>query len=375
MRCLIACTFLALPSVAAAGSCDALIAKAKDLKGEPLVAQYKQVLACSAAEAEVAYPTFVKSAAEVGLIVDLSVAAIDAKAYTPVWNVLETIPDYGARDEIAKGVGAHCADHPETIPFLKGAYYGLTKGRQFAQWENAFVACEDAQISAFLLDLVKAPPSSSYNEKYDSVLEAFIARERAGALDGLQAAATAAAANDGPFAGILDRMDQAITPEGFAAEPSADDKQRLAKAMVAVAQGVGPEKALIVADRLFAAGRESEAGSLLPSIYPDRVQPGGGLLYGVAAIEACDGAVIIHHATVAEPGKRWSVGPAIEGPARTAFKAKLKCAAAEPWPVVVSPEPLANAEAIEPWLADLEKQYGSKGEDVKRKAEKPLALD
>jgi hypothetical protein len=136
---------------------------------------------------------------------------------------------------------------------------------------------------------------------------------------------------------------------------------------------VGPEQAALVADRLFNAGAEAAAASLLPRVYPDRVQSGGRLMYGIASIETCEKEMVVHYASVIEPSKRWSIVADIEGPAR-AFKAKLKCTSGQPWEVLATGEPVANANAIASWVDDLVKQYEGKGLAVKTKEEKQIVL-
>ena len=144
--------------------------------------------------------------------------------------------------------------------------------------------------------------------------------------------------------------------------------------MATVAGAVLPEQAALVADRLFNAGSESAAASLLPAVYPERVQGNDMFLYGTAAVEACDGQAIIHYAAVYEPAKRWSILQDVEEPSR-AFKPKLKCSADGPWPVLVTSEPLAEKSGLDNWAKELESQWINKGNEVKLKGEKSITLN
>jgi hypothetical protein len=373
-RALLALAVLAaLPAPALAGSCDALVAKASTAEGDALVKAYQELLACDKAEAEAAYNDFLQQTGDVETLTALSLAAIDAKAYAPVWNSLDKIKDYGTRDEAAKAIGAACTEHPEALVFLKGAYFGL-KDIQFAKWDEAYAACPSEDIDAWLEGLIKKPPETSYDEKYNTLLSIWVKRKGKGALEVLTQAAITAAGNGGPFNAVLEAMDRAVQPE-YGADLSEEDRQLLRTALVEVARNVEPEKAKQVADRLYDAGAEAEAASLLPRIYPDRVQEGGKLLYGVAAIESCDKEAVIHYREVLEPAKRWSILGAVEEPVRAEAKAKLKCDPGGPWPVVATPEPVASSDGVDAWVEALEQQWVSKGYDVKTRSDKELVLD
>lgn len=371
-RLLVALTLALVPTAAFAGACDAHVKKASTVKGEELVKAYKDLLACSKNEAEVAYDAFMKASGDVGTLVDLSLAAIDAKVYSPVWAMQEKIPDYSARDEIAKGVGANCAAHPEVVTFLQGAYFGL-RDIQFAQWDDALVTCESPALVTWMQGVVAKPPASAYDEKYAAIVTAYVRRERQKSLDTLSKAAAEAAKNNGPFNLLIEKMDAAIESPEIGEEPTEADRKLLADALVALAKNVNREQAAMVADRLYNAGAESAAASLLPQVYPDRVQSDGTLLYGVAAVEQCDKEATIHWMTVSDPAKRWSILRDAEAAARAA-KPRHKCAVKEPWPVVATPEPVAGNADVQKWVDGLVAEWSAKGLDVKAKEEKSVAL-
>ncbi len=362
---------LAAPAVASA-NCDALVKKAATVKGDALVSTYKALIKCDKATAEGAYLEFLKGTGDVPTMTALSLAAIDAQIFMPVWTSLEKVKDYSARDETAAAIGAACETNPQVIVFLKGAYLGL-KAIQFSQWDDAFAACPSAEIEGWLQARVEDPPASSFDEKYNSVLQIWTDRKGSAAMGALKGAAIKAAGNDGPFNSVLEAMDRSVQPTSYGAEVSPEDAAALTANLVEIASGVNPERARSVADRLFNAGSEKEAASLLPRIYPDRVQAGGGMLYGVASVEACDNEVILHVASATEPGTRWSVASDLEAPAR-AFKPRLKCTAEGPWPVLVTPEPVADSKAIDAWVATLMKQWTDKGMSVKTRPEAAIAL-
>lgn len=356
-------------TVASAGKCDALVAKSGSESGEALVKAYEQLLACDAGEAKAAFVDFMTASGDAETLTALSVTAIDNKAYQEVWGNISKIKDFSSRGKVVKGVGESCADHPEVVTFLKGAYYGL-RPIQLAHWEGAYVSCGNEDLQGFIKSQVAAPPKRTFDEKYNTVLKIWTEREGKGALEALSAAAVAAAP-EGPFTSILESMNRAVQPTGLGASITDEDRKLLEQALVKVAGQVDPAKAREVADRLFNAGAEDAAASLLPVIYKDRVQSDGSLMYGVASVETCDKQAIIHYAAVTEPGKRWSIQKDVEGPAR-AFKPKLKCDSGE-WPVLFTPEPVAGSGDVDAWAKDLEAEWGAKT-DAKLKGEKAFAL-
>lgn len=371
VRFVLALTALALP-VAASANCDALIKKGNTAEGPALIQTYTSLIACDKAEAEAAYSDFLKQTGDVSTMVDLSLTAIDAQIFMPVWRSLEQLKDYSARDETAKSIGAQCQDHPQVLVFLKGAYHAL-KNIRFSQWDDAYIACPSDEIQGWLQARVEEPPALAFDEKYNTILSIWVDRERVDALPSLQKAAITASGNDGPFNSILEAMDSAVQPTAFGEDVDPEHATALKLSLVELAGQVGPERARLVADRLFNAGSEAEAASLLPAIYPDRVQAGGSLMYGVIAVEACDKDVVLHYAAVTEPATRWSVVEDVSEPARD-VKPKLKCTAEEPWVVLVTPEPVTDSNEVKDWVEELEPQWTAKGLSVKTKSESDIEL-
>ena len=71
-------------------------------------------------------------------------AAIETEVWTPVWRVLShDALDYDVRDQVATVIGEKCTENPKIVAFLKGAYFGL-RDLEFQQWDDALVACQDA---------------------------------------------------------------------------------------------------------------------------------------------------------------------------------------------------------------------------------------
>lgn len=366
-----------LSGPAHAGPCDALVKRAETAKGPDLVSGYGSLLKCDKKLAEDNFIRFMSGAGDADTLVSLSLTAIDAEIWSPVWTMVGKISSYEARDEVADRVGAACGEHAKVIPFLVGAYFGL-RDIDYKQWDDALLSCDSQELLTWMTTQVEAPPDKQYDEKYNTLITVYARRLGADALPSLQKAAIQAA-KAGPFDAILSQIDESVAPE-LGDQMSAEDRAKLESTLVEVAKKVSPDKARAVADRLASAGSEGAAARLLPTIYPDRVQGGGAFLYGGASVETadCKGAktAVIHFAGLSEPGKLWVVYEAAQAPLRT-FKPKLdKCKAesTEPWPVIVSPEPLADTKALEGWAKTLEAAWADKGYAVSFKEEKGLSL-
>lgn len=367
--------FNILSSPAHAASCDSWIKKGETAQGAALADAFSGLVRCDKAVAEASYVKFMANAKDADALVGLSMVAIDGEVWTPVWSMIGKISSYEARDEVAERIGAACMEHPKIVSFLEGAYFGL-RDIDFAQWDDAFGACESPELLKWMTDQVENPPKKAFDDKFDTVARSFAQRLHAEALPHLAVGAIAAS-KDGPFDAILGHMDAAVSPQ-LGEQMNAEDQKALEAALVKVAQGVGPAQSRAVADRLAGAGAEAAAARLLPVIFPDRVQSDGAFLYGGASIELaeCKGAktAVIHYAALRDTGARWTVQQVAEKPLQ-GFKAKLdKCTAEGPWPTAVSPEPLKSASEADAWIKDFEKTYADKGYAVTLRREKDLTL-
>lgn len=368
---------LALVSTASAGPCDALIKKADTVKGGDVASAYGALIKCDRKLAEDNFVRFMTSAGDAQSLVTLSLTAIDADIWSPVWSMVGKISDYSARDEVASEVGGACATHPQVVKFLQGAYFGLRES-DFGQWDDAFESCESAELITWMTQQVENPPDKQFDEKFNTVVEVYAKRQGAGALPSLTKGAIKAS-KAGPFDTMITAMESSVAPS-LGEDMTPESRAALESSYVAVAQKVGPDKARAVADRLANSGSEAAAAKLLPAVYPDRVQGGGGFIYGGAALEAADckgtKTLVIHYASVSEPGKQWNILAAAEAPLR-AMKPKLdKCKpeSGDPWPTAVTPEPVKDTKAIEAWAGTLQKQWQDKGYTVTLKEEKAVAL-
>ena len=362
---------------AAAASCDAALKRAETAKGADTAAAFGALIKCDRTLAEESFAKVMTNAGDADALVALTLTAIDGEVWTPVWTMVGRIKDYAARDEVATRVGEACVEHGRVVSFLQGAYFGLHDA-EFLQWDNALASCESPALMTWMTQQVEGPPDKPYDEKFNTVAAAFAKKKGPAALESLAKGAVKAA-KGGPFDALLAQMDEAVAPE-LGEEMTADNKAALEKALIQVASGAGPAQARMVADRLADGGNQSAAASLLPKVYPDRVQSGGGFLYGGVSIETADckgvKTAVLHVASVTEPGKLWNILGAVEAPLRV-FKPKLeKCKAesADPWPVATTPEPLKDAKALEAWVKALTDQWTAKGYTVQRKDEKAIAL-
>jgi hypothetical protein len=358
------------PAAHAQSACEKMVTDGLKKQDAALVASYRSLLGCDKAVAERVFVDYMKATGDVQTLIDLSLSAISADAYAAVWPMLDKVP-YAVRDQVASGIGAACVDEPKLLPFLQGAYFSL-KGVDFDNWKPALVACQAAPMSAWLEETIRKVPEKTYDDKYTAVMAAYSKRQQAAALPLLTEAATTAGKGTGPFQQLVDTMESSVRPDGYG-EPSAEDKSALESALMSVAATATPEHAMIVAEKLYNLELPQSAASLLVRVYPDKVQANGSLMYGVAAIESCDGEAQVHFAEVIEPGKRWTVLQDLEAPAR-AWKPKLKCSAAEPWPVIPTAAPIGSASELTAFVDDLVKQWTEKGLEVKTREEKAITL-
>lgn len=366
---------LAFSATALAASCDKQLTALKGTDSTGLAAAFDALAGCDKAVAEGAFAEALTKAEDVDALVAFTHVAINREVWKPMWQALGKISDYSARDEVAQQIGSVCADDPKIVPFLQGAYFGL-RDIEFQQWDDAFVACGDPGLLEWMQKQVTAPPTKKFDEKFNNLMAIYVKKLGADALPALAQGAIKAV-DSGPYDAILFKMGESIqVGMGSAASPEAQAK--FETAMVEVASHVSTDKARAVAAQLANNGSESAAAKLLPVLYGDR-SSGGNFTYGAAAIEAgdCSGKkqAVLHYATITEPGTRWSIIKDIEGPLRSGSKAKLKsCTVEGEWPVVHSPEPVKGNSGVEDWLASVEKDWVSKGYDVKTQKEKAVVL-
>lgn len=368
IRWFVGAAALLFTPAAFAANCDALVAKASTAKGPDAVKAWSELNKCDKAVAETNFPAFMKASEDADNLAALALAAIDSKSYTPVWGMMDKLPDYSQRDLVAKGVGSKCGDHPEVVPFLKAGYFAL-RSSQFANWDDAVAMCNNAELDRWLLELVQKPPGTAYDEKYKVVADIYVKRNKSKAIPALAAAGVTAAKGGGPVNALIDAMSVASEPDFDApADPAA--KAEFEKGLVEIAKASPPELSKQIADRLNTGGSTAAAASLLPTIYADKLKE-GKLTYGVAAVEICDKDAVVHYAAVSEPAKRWSIDADVTPVVKSSFKPKLKCTSE--WPIVTT-EPLAGPDKVGSWADTVVQTYAAKGMAVKTKEEKAITL-
>ncbi len=373
---LLALALTAAPAHAA--GCDALVAGIDALTPETAGAAYAALAACDRKPAEVSFLRFVKQGGTDEGVAAVFLAAIEADTWSVVGGALGKLParatnaegeEIDLRGSIAMRLGESCAEHPKVPAFLQDAHTSL-KTAEFQPWTDAWLACESESLRTYTAAQVAAPPSASFDERYTTLVDVYAKQLGTSALPALSAAAIQAATSGGPYDALLSAMSGTARNEA--------GRTALAEALVGVARKVDPARATRIGFTLAENNAEEAAASLLPAIYADRVQKRGGFLYGAVAIEAgtCGGkkTAVFHVANVTEPGKVWSIAPAVEATLRAA-KPKLKgCEGTSTWPVLTSPTPVTNGDAVGDWARTLEVKWIKDGYEVKIQTEKPIAL-
>ncbi len=368
---------LAMPRAAdaAAARCDPLLQGVDALSGEALVAAYQKVIACDAKVAQQTFPQFMRVAGDADTLVALTLTAIDADVWNPIWEMISKLSSYEARDEVALRVGSACATDPKVIGFLQGAYFSLRE-IDFQQWDDALITCDSQAFDEWMVQQVRNPPPKVFDDKWSTLANTVVKRKQRDALPLLAEAAGKAAGNGGPFEAILMLMEAAVAP-AWGEELPPEDRAALETIMVDMARDLNPEKARSVVDRLTAMGSESRAAGLLGAVYPGR-EIEGAFWYASAAIEAgqCSNGkqAIVHLALVANPSAYWIILPLVQEPARAAKPRLVKCKPEEPWPVVISPDPLPSKADIGAWAMGVAKEWEAKGYVVKTREEKEIRL-
>jgi hypothetical protein len=314
--------------------------------GAAVAPAFSAVVTCNPQQGREQFAAAVKKTGDTESLAALAQAAIGLGLDEVVYGLLETIPDYAARTEVARLLGSRCVDDPKVVAFLTKAHTAL-KDRAFVGWSPALSACPAEGVTTELERLAAAVPPRGFDDKYAAVVELYAERAKVAGLPVLEKAAIAAS-KGGPYPVVIDAMVRAVTPPGIGTKPTDADRQALVDSLRRVADHATPEQVTKLADTFVAVGAASEAASLLPRIYPDRVQVGGKFLYGVAALETCEEEALVHYAVVEESGERWSIVDDVQAPA-AAFKPKLKCRTPAPYTISVTPGPVAARDAVATW--------------------------
>ncbi len=366
---------LSLGASTAHAKCESLTNSVDLLAGDQLVARYKKVIACDTKVANQVFPKFMVAAGDADTLVALSMAAVEADIWNPVWEMVGKLSSYEARDEVAERLGMACEFNPKIVGFLQGAYFGL-RDIEFSQWDDALVACRTEDFDNWLYEQVRNPPPKLYDEKWNALADATVRRLGVDSLPVLADSAKVAAGNGGPFESILMMMETAVAPD-LGEEMNPEHQAKLEEALVDMAQALPADQARAIADRLANAGSDAKAAELLSTVYPGR-DSGGYYYYGGVSVEAgeCEGEkiAVLHYATIADPGIRWIITSAVEGPLRSVKPRLNKCTVDAPWPVLVSPEPLESKGDVGEWVDSIVTTWTDKGYQVKTRGEKEIQL-
>jgi hypothetical protein len=337
-----------VPAWSAAAACETEVEALQSAEGPHVAQAFARVAACDPSVAGGQLGGAVKRTGDVESLVGLAQAAIDAGLYTEVHGMLEPIPDWSAREDTARAIGALCTTDPKVLDYVVGLH-GSVRDRTFVAWSGALRMCEAPELTAALEALAAKPPANAFDDKYATVVDLYAGKKGVEAIPVLEKAAIASA-NGGPFPIVIDAIVKAATPQGIGTKPEGAAREAVIGAFTHIAAAATPDQVTTLAGKLVSMGAEDAAASLLVHIYPDRVQPDGGFVYGLAAVETCESEALVHWAVVKEPGKRWTVSDDLQAPAQ-AFEPRLKCKAPAPYTVVTTPGPVKSTTEVSTWAA------------------------
>ncbi len=365
----LASTFL---STAEAASCGKYVTQAASQEGAALVRTFAKLAQCDKDMAEDNFlGAFVPRATDLDTLIQLTETAISGSVFNSTWKMPAKIKDYSTRNEVATAIGGKCDSNPQVIKFLQGAYFAL-KNNDFTQWDDAYVACDSAEMTKWFEEQITNTPTGSFSESYNTLLEIYVKKHGVKALPLLQQAALKAKDN-GPFDTIINQMNNAVQP-GLGESMSDENRASFEEAILTIAKEV-PSKALLLAQQLNSVS-STRSGELLKIIYADRMTD-GLLSYGIVAVESgeCKGKkqAVLHVATVTDPAKRMVVLQDATAPIR-ASKPKLKKCETGEWPISITSEPISGSE-LDELVSTLESKYEGDGFKVKIINESTIALD
>src|SRR5262245_34716466 len=104
----------------ASAACESQVSSLDQAEGLQVAAAFSATASCDPKVAGDHLASAVKRTGDVESLVVLARAAIDAGLTTQVHTMLDQIPDYAAREETARGIGAACTDDPDVLQFVIG---------------------------------------------------------------------------------------------------------------------------------------------------------------------------------------------------------------------------------------------------------------
>ena len=113
-----------------------------------------------------------KKTGDVAALSSLAKVAIGAGMDAEVHAMLDSIPDYAAKEETVRFIGGACTDDPKVEAFVVGLHDAL-KDRSFVGWAGALRSCPSEAVTAKLEALTLAPPPREFDDKYATVVDLY----------------------------------------------------------------------------------------------------------------------------------------------------------------------------------------------------------
>ena len=353
---LAAALFLSAAFAQAPAPCDAKALSAALTAAAPIEAPraFAALATCDAkaakAAAKAAFPRFLSGEdADRALVLAIK---LGEGAVAASW-IDAQLPD--ERSRAIASLGPACKDDPAVQAWFVERRATLGDAFWSQRWYRALATCPAESVQAILWSELDKGAGAD-RARYFGVLQTAAAGSGAGA--GPELTTLLSAATDPEIQSQIIQAYGLAAGLGSVAGLNGALAEQGAAAIVAAAPRLQSKAVDQARLTLGGLGAEAAADGLVVSRYKERVQPGGGLLYGAIAIEdaVCKGdkpQQRVHVAAVQDPGRTWpdqladKVKGATDGVWTLDLPSRCKGTGGTTW--ALTPEPVADEAALKAW--------------------------
>ena len=257
------------------------------------------------------------------------------------------------RARTIKAFGKACSNNPAVAQFFVDTHDSLGQAFWAERWHAGLRTCRTPPIQNLLSKAISRKWRDS--TQFSSVIETYARNLGVAAIPALETLAADGSPEEALFVvGLFPDAAGVGSLEGTDAAAAKAAVQAIER-LTPTLDVKGVEQARVTLQVL---GDEAAADRLATVRYKDTLQADGSLLWGVIAVETavCKNGKTqlgLHFSTATEPGKRWA--DQIKSPVEKAVRAQwdlglsAKCKGQQTVELIMTPRPLANAEAIIAW--------------------------